>query len=67
MSAGFRTRQPVEDAGGGRFVSKGKWTVPRWAGGDYEYDIEIRGNEFRGRFRSRNEQGTFLLTRPSGD
>jgi hypothetical protein len=46
-----------------RWRSVGVWALPSWAGGDYDYDITIRGDEWRAEYRGGGDAGTFLMRR----
>lgn len=59
----FPTRQQVRREGGGGYRSTGSWTLPRWAGGRYDYDITIRDNQFTGTWKSAKDRGAFAMTR----
>jgi hypothetical protein len=60
----FPTRQQVRREGdGGYYRSTGSWTLPRWAGGRYDYDITIREDQFTGTWRSAKDKGAFAMAR----
>lgn len=59
----FPTRQPVRRQADGSVRSAGFWTLPRWAGGRYDYDLTIRGDHFTGTWKNAGDSGTFEMTR----
>jgi hypothetical protein len=64
MSSEFTTAQPVREVAPGRLVSKGDWTLPKWAGGAYHYEIEITATDFKGTYKGGGDHGTFSMKRP---
>ncbi|MFN0127717.1 MAG: hypothetical protein ACKV19_13640 [Verrucomicrobiales bacterium] len=65
FSGTFPTSQPVQPQADGSWRSEGTWTLPAWAGGEYEYHLTIRENSFSGTWKSRRESGTVEMTRAS--
>jgi len=64
FSGTFATRQTVVQQPGGGVRSTGAWTLPKWAGGRYEYDITITGTRFSGTWRGGGDSGAFEMARP---
>jgi hypothetical protein len=63
FSGAFPTRQPVRRAADGSVRSVGVWTLPRWAGGRYEYDLTLQGNRLTGTWKSALDSGAMEMTR----
>lgn len=66
FSGTFSTRQPVERRRDGSVRSAGSWTLPPWAGGRYDYDITINGDQFSGAWQGGGDRGTFEMMRAPG-
>jgi len=66
FSGTFPTQQPIVRQPGGGVRSTGAWTLPKWAGGRYDYDIAIAGEDFRGTWKGGGDTGTFEMRRPAG-
>ena len=64
FSGVFQTTQPIEPQKNDSLRSAGSWKLPRWAGGQYDYDISLTGSRFEGSWTGGGDTGTFQLARP---
>lgn len=64
FSGVFQTTQPIELQKNDSLRSAGSWKLPRWAGGQYDYDISLTGSRFEGSWTGGGDTGTFQLARP---
>ena len=64
FSGVFQTTQPIEPQQNNSLLSAGSWKLPRWAGGQYDYDMSLTGSRFEGVWSGGGDTGTFQLARP---
>ena len=64
FSGVFQTTQPIEPQKNDSLRSAGSWKLPRWAGGQYDYDMSLTGSRFEGSWTGGGDTGTFQLARP---
>lgn len=64
FSGVFQTTQPIEPQKNDSLRSAGSWKLPRWAGGQYDYDMSLTGSRFEGIWTGGGDTGTFQLARP---
>lgn len=63
LSGSYKAIHYVERKKDGSYTFKGEHKMPNWAGGTYQYEGTIKGDEFKANYRCSMDNGTYTMKR----
>lgn len=63
LSAAFKAQHTVKEKKDGTHTFAGHHDMPKWAGGRYQYDGKVVGDDFRATYKCSMDHGVFSMNR----
>jgi hypothetical protein len=63
LSGSYKAVHTVKKQKDGTYTFKGEHKMPDWAGGLYQYEGTIKGDEFKACYSSSMDKGTYTMKR----